>query len=428
MLPVSSTHPRSNVRGLSRGIAGDAGVVCCALVTMLLPACAARPTPSRVNVADLVSAGTTSLRTFERTLQLETTSETSVNVSIGDLNGDGNPDLVLAKGRHWPLVDRVLFGDGRGHFPTSFALGTASDRSYSGLLVDLDGDGDLDVVISDDTPDPKRTYLNDATGHFVVGSTFGHPEWSTRNASVADFNGDSHPDTVVANRSGRSRGASYLCLNDGHGRFPADCLSFSEESSTTITPADFNGDGTMDLAVPNRDGGQSFVSLPGAEAAVVRFRKGPFGRDDATIREAEAADLDGDGALDLIAIDEQRGVTLYFGDGSGAFSTGTPLDDGTATPYALALGDLTGDGRVDVVVGHVDAPTTIHFNDGSGRGFRAVTAGDGRGTVHGFAIGDLHGDELADLAAARSEAPNMVYFGARTPASRAPALPRPTSP
>ncbi|MEP7380166.1 MAG: FG-GAP-like repeat-containing protein [Gemmatimonadota bacterium] len=400
---------------------------------MLLPACAARPTPARVNVADSGSADTTPLGTFERTLQLETTSETSANVSIGDLNSDGNPDLVLAKGRHWPLVDRVLFGDGRGHFPTAFDLGTASDRSYSGLLVDLDGDGDLDVVISNDKPDPKRTYLNDGTGHFVVGSTFGHPEWSTRNASVADLNGDGHPDIVVANRSGRARGTSYICLNDGHGHFPGDCLPFSEESSTTITPADFNGDGKMDLAVPNRDGGQSFVYLHDAEATAVRFRKIPFGRDDATIREAQAADLDGDGALDLVAIDEQRGVTLYFGDGSGAFSTGTPLDDGTATPYALALGDLNGDGRVDVIVGHVEAPTTIHFNDGSGRHFRAVTVGDGRGTVYGFAIGDLDGDGLADLAAARSQAPNMVYFGARNPASRVsppsrPASSRPTPP
>src|SRR6185503_13092689 len=49
---------------------------------------------------------------FTRQLLLETTSETSANVSIGDLNGDGVPDLMLAKGRHWPLLDRVLLNDG----------------------------------------------------------------------------------------------------------------------------------------------------------------------------------------------------------------------------------------------------------------------------------------------------------------------------
>jgi hypothetical protein len=47
---------------------------------------------------------------------LETVSETTANVSLGDLNGDGNLDIVPAKGRHWPLSDVVLFGDGRGHF------------------------------------------------------------------------------------------------------------------------------------------------------------------------------------------------------------------------------------------------------------------------------------------------------------------------
>ena len=94
----------------------------------------------------------TGLPQFERVLELETTSETSANVSIGDLNGDGNLDLLLAKGRHWPLMDRVLLGDGRGHIAAAFNLGDAADRTYSGLLVDLDGDTDLDVVISNDDP------------------------------------------------------------------------------------------------------------------------------------------------------------------------------------------------------------------------------------------------------------------------------------
>src|SRR5258706_16239504 len=85
---------------------------------------------------------------FDRVLLLEDTSENSANVSIGDLNGDGNLDIVLAKGRHWPLVDRVLFNDGHGRFPGAHDLGEASDRSYSAPLVDIDGDGDLDVVIS----------------------------------------------------------------------------------------------------------------------------------------------------------------------------------------------------------------------------------------------------------------------------------------
>jgi hypothetical protein len=187
---------------------------------------------------------------------LETTSETSANVSIGDLNGDGHLDLVLAKGRHWPLVDRVLLGDGHGHIAAAYDLGTASDRTYSGRLADLDGDGDLDVVISNDAPDPKLVYLNDGKGHFAAGSTFGRPDWETRNASVADLNGDGQPDIIVANRS-ESGNPNYVCLNRGKGQFDGNCLAFSHESATTITPADFNHDGLIDLAVPHRDRGQA---------------------------------------------------------------------------------------------------------------------------------------------------------------------------
>ena len=78
--------------------------------------------------AALLAAADTFPR-FDRVLLLEPTAETSANVSIGDVNGDGHVDIVLAKGRHWPLVDRVLLGDGAGSFATPYDLGSASDRS-----------------------------------------------------------------------------------------------------------------------------------------------------------------------------------------------------------------------------------------------------------------------------------------------------------
>src|SRR5437870_9002292 len=102
---------------------------------------------------------------FDRVLLLEQISEESANVSIGDLNGDCNLDIVLAKGRHTPLVNRVLFNDGHGRFPVTHDLGEVADRSYSASLVDIDGDGNLDVVISNDAPDPKLVYLNDGKGN-----------------------------------------------------------------------------------------------------------------------------------------------------------------------------------------------------------------------------------------------------------------------
>ncbi|HZE72216.1 MAG TPA: VCBS repeat-containing protein [Pyrinomonadaceae bacterium] len=345
---------------------------------------------------------------FDRVLLLETTSDTSANVSIGDLNGDGNLDILLVKGRHWPLVSRVLLGDGRGHFAAAYNLAEVPYRSYSGRLVDMDGDGDLDVVLSNDTPDPKVIYMNDGKGHFRVGSAYGQAAWETRNASVADLNGDGQPDIVVANRT--DKGANYICLNKGKGRFDADCVPFSHESATTITAADFNHDGLIDLAVPHRDGGQSYLYLASAQAVYSNLRRVPFGPTDAAIRMAEAADLNGDGLLDIVAIDERRGVAIYFGQKDGTFSSGVALDSGKVTPYALAASDLDRDGSLDIVVGNVNAPSTIYFNDASGRQYTPIHFGDNKGTVYGFAIADLDRDGLPDIAVARSDAPNAVFF------------------
>lgn len=345
-------------------------------------------------------------------LLLERTAETSANVSVGDVDGDGDLDVVLAKGRHWPLVDRVLLGDGAGHFASGYDLGPAADRSYSGRLADLDGDGDLDVVISNDAPDPKLVYLNDGKGRFRVGTPYGRPEWETRNATVADVDADGLPDIVVANRSS-GKGANYVCLNEGSGRFGVDCTAFSHEPATTIAAADFNGDGAIDLAVPHREGGQSRVYLAGPKAQFSPSRTIAFGAPDAAIRVAEAVDLDGDRLLDIVAIDERRGTAIYFGQPSGSFAPAFGVGGRTPTPYALAVADVNGDAKPDIVVGNVEAPSVVYVNDGSGRRFRTVRFGDGKGTVYGFAIADLDRDGQADIAAARSEAPNVVYFGGR---------------
>jgi FG-GAP-like repeat len=194
-------------------------------------------------------------RSFDHSVRLESVAETTANVSLGDLNGDGNLDIVLAKGRHWPLRDVVLFGDGSGHFTPGPPLPNRPDRSYSAPLADLNGDGTLDMVISNDQPDPKLVLLNDGKGRFTLAGTFGDPNWPTRNVVLSDLNGDGSPDIAVANRPG----PSYVCFNDGKAHFT--CRRLGPETSATILAGDMDGDGSNDLVVACRDECQSVVYL-----------------------------------------------------------------------------------------------------------------------------------------------------------------------
>ena len=358
------------------------------------------------------SGGTQGSRGFARTLTLEDSAATSANVSIGDVNGDGHLDVLLVRGRHWPLENRVLPGDGAGSFGPPYPLGGTPDRSYSGVLVDLDGDGDLDVVVSNDDPDAKRTHFNDGTGRFTPGPTFGEGAWPTREVDVVDLNGDGFPDVVLANRFGPAGGPSYVCFGVSGGGFREECHPFSRGSATAISHGDFNGDGAPDLVVPHRDGGQGLVYLNDGRGNFHETR--PFGPSDAAIRSARPGDLNGDGRLDLAVIDERTGPAVLFAREDGTFTVPEPLGDAGARPYALALADLDRNGRTDVIVGYVEATPEVWFNDGPGV-FNRIPFGDAGGAAYGFAVADLDGDGLLDIAMARSGALNVIYFGSTAP-------------
>jgi FG-GAP-like repeat len=346
-------------------------------------------------------------RSFTTLIPLETTSETSANVSMGDLDDDGDLDMVLAKGRHDPLIDRVLLNDGKGGFVAS-NLGPDADRTYTAALTDADGDGDLDVLTSNDTPDRKLVFLNNGKGRFTVASTWGVAKWSTRNAAIADMNGDGRPDVIAANRPG----PSYVCLNLGGGRFATDCITIPAKSATTIVPADFDGDGVIDLAVPARDGGPNQIFFNDGKAGFARTTT--FGPDDNNGRVGAAADFDGNGTMDLMVGDEIAStMTVYFNNGKGTLTPAFRFEDKTKTPYAGAAGDLNRDDRPDIVLGFTNGPHLVFFNDGTGRAFTHVTFGDPAGSAYGFALGDIDRDGFPDIALARSGAPNVLYLSGK---------------
>ena len=192
---------------------------------------------------------------------VEDKGETSASISVGDLNADGLLDIGLAKGRHWPLQSRVLMNDGREGFCAS-NLGTVPARTYSAALADVDGDGHLHVVVSNDAPNRKLVYRNDGKGHLTEIGTFGEPGWTTWYVTLADHR-DGFPDIVAANRGdfpdigAADAGAksnpvpSFACVNNGKGGFPT-CQPLPTESATSIVAADFDRDGAIDLFAASR--------------------------------------------------------------------------------------------------------------------------------------------------------------------------------
>jgi hypothetical protein len=305
------------------------------------------------------------VRSFDVSVPLETVSETTANASLGDLNGDGILDLVLAKGRHWPLADRVFFGDGHGHFKPGPALPNHPDRSYSAPLADLDGDGTLDMVISNDRPDPKVFLLNDGKGNFRMGGTVGDPNWPTRNIALADLNGDGRPDIAVANRPGPAQ----ICFNSGKRPVSFACRPLGPETSSTILTGDMDGDGFIDVIVPCRDTCQSVIYFNDGKGNFKR--KEIFGPAGTSTRAMAIADFDGDGKLDIAACHEETGLVVYLNDGKGGFGKWITIAGKEALPYSMIAADLNKDGRPEIVVGYVNAPSAVYFNDGTGRKLHA---------------------------------------------------------
>lgn len=348
---------------------------------------------------------------FDRFVHLEEAAENTANASIGDLDSDGDPDIVLAKGRHWPQRDLVLLNDGRGDFGERHALGTLAERTYTAALADLDGDKDLDLVVGNDRPDAKRVYFNDGQGQFTAAGTFGEARWSTRNVTVADLDGDRRPDIIVANRGGPDNlSENFICRNDGQGRFPA-CTSLSSESATTIAAADIDGNGSIDLIVPHRDRGQSYLFLNDGTGQFAA--KLPIGPADASTRAVATGDLNGDSRPDLVMGDELRGgAHVYFNLGQGKFSDPVALDAAQDSVFAIAVADLNQDGKQDVVLGNDNTPGIVLINEGDGLGFAATRLGAADGAVYGLAIGDVTGDGCPDIVAARSNARSILYINA----------------
>lgn len=346
---------------------------------------------------------------FEKFSFIEPYRENTANISVGDLNKDGHLDLVLAKGRHWSMKNKILFGNGAGDF-TSKDLSLKGDRSYSALLVDINLDGHLDVVVSNDRPDEKKILFGDSSGNFSKTISFGKNKWPSRQTSVADVNSDGLPDIIIANRKVNG-GANYYCLNDSSDNPFEKCIKFSSEPATSITPADLNNDRLVDLIVPHREGGQSYVYFNHQGAP---SKKIPFGPADASFRLALAADLNNDGLGDIVGIDDKKGSVAVFYNKENSFSSAELIYSGDETPYALSVVDINKDGMTDVLVGFKLSPSKLFYQRKSGLAKIHDSFGDSEGTTYAFGTGDFNEDGVIDVVLASSGGRTILYFGEET--------------
>ena len=136
--------------------------------------------------------------------------ERSASVSSGDIDNDGDIDIIIANGRHWPGQNKIFINDGRGIFTIEKNLGAERSTSYAAELGDFDLDGDLDIAVGNDMA-PNYIYTNNGNGDFVRTGSFGTRYSRTRNITLNDIDNDGDIDIFFTD----SKGKVNVLRNDG---------------------------------------------------------------------------------------------------------------------------------------------------------------------------------------------------------------------
>jgi hypothetical protein len=343
------------------------------------------------------------------------------SVAFGDVDGDGDLDIATANQTGTNIT--VLANNGTGSYTaiagSPFAVG-GTVRSL--VFGDVDGDGDLDLVITRLGANNVVVLLNNGSGSFTTTAP-GSPFAVGTNpfiVALGDVDADGDLDLATANNG--SNNVTVL-LNNGAGSFtPAPGSPFAAGTGASgVDFGDVDGDGDLDLAVANNGANNVAVLLNNGAGSFTPALGSPFAVG-AAPRSVTFADVNGDGNLDLATTNQTgNNVTVLLNDGAGSFSpaVGSPFAVG-AEPISLAFGDVDGDGDLDLATANQNsANVTVLLNSGSGAFAPAANSPFAAGAQpNSVAFGDVDGDSDLDLAAANGGSNNVsVLLNQTAPAT-----------
>ncbi|HVY48488.1 MAG TPA: FG-GAP-like repeat-containing protein, partial [Minicystis sp.] len=329
---------------------------------------------------------------------LPATGSRPEDVALVDLDGDGKLDVVTLDGGAGAV--RARLGRGNGRFGPAIDTTAWPSPMQSGAFDrfafdDVDGDGKLDAVLTHAAGDEILVLLGHGDGTFAAPIATSVPGPTA--VVLGDLDGDGHVDAVVV---GYHSGRFAVMRGLGDGTFAAPVL---RPSGTAASPADnlpsdlalgdLDGDGWLDLVISNGSGELTarLNRNDGTFAAPIVFDLGAAGRG------LRLGDVDGDGALDAVvptAASSQQ-MRVLRGGGDGTFS-GWDWDDFAASQRP-AIADVDGDGLLDVVVANAEYEI-FAVSRGVGAGmFDVVGTYASRGMASAIAVGDLDGDGYPDV-------------------------------
>lgn len=324
----------------------------------------------------------------------------TADVTLADLDGDGDLDVLTANGRHWAEQDFVFLNAGSGRMLEARPIGEQIGASYTIQAGDLDKDGDIDAIVVRDNL-TALVFENDGDARFSLIGEIAESAGSARSARLLDVDGDSNLDLVMVTR----RGTDRLYIGDGEGGFglPAD-LPGDGYGSTGVDAGDFDADGDYDLLIARRDGAASVLLINQGSGD---FHAIALPASEGDHRKAVFADMNGDERVDIILTGTTGEHLLYEQSEEEEFTEPRLFGRTGDNVQAVAAVDIDADGDIDLVAG-ADGSNLLYFNNGSGA-FQRETLPNSADT-YGVAAGDMNGDGVIDLVFANSGTANEVVL------------------